>query len=231
MSEFAQLTKRWKHSLCEQVPVAGLLSRCGIAYKWKAPYRSFVVREALFWRMHDLGEQIVCLMEGGHILGQRILIRSALETTAILIYLNHKVSSVVKGEMSFFEFDKVTKQLLMGSKNSSTSIPAVNVLSVLKHADKAWPGILEMHEHLSETAHPNYSGVLHGYCNTDVERFESNFCNHFAERFGEEQLPAALFVYHVFEHEYNSVFCRNIEALECWLRDNDHELEARRAGI
>ena len=62
MSEFARLIERWGASLCQRVSVSGLISRCKIAYKWKAPYRCLVIREALFWRMHDLGMQILCLM-------------------------------------------------------------------------------------------------------------------------------------------------------------------------
>lgn len=230
MKEIRDTLERWSQSLCEEVSVGGLLSRCPIAHKWKAPYRSIVIREALLWRMHDLGQQVLLLMEHKHILGARILLRSAIETLALLIYLNQKTRSVLSGDISFFDFDEITKQLLMGSKNGATSMAAVNVLTVLKQAEKVHPGMVSMHEHLSESAHPNYDGVLYGYSSTDPEKYETRFVNNWHEFFGKEQEPGTAFVLAAFEHEYNAVWHQQMSQLEDWLRANDERLEAARAG-
>ena len=48
------LIEGWKASLSRQVSVGGLIARNPTAHKWKAPFRSLVVREALIWHMHDL---------------------------------------------------------------------------------------------------------------------------------------------------------------------------------
>jgi len=226
METFRERLLRWGQSRCEVVEVASLFARCPIAHKWKAPMRSLVVREALFWRMHDLGEQVLLLMEHGRILGARILLRSAIETLALLIYLNRKMKSVLDGDLSYFDFDDITKQLLMGSKNQATAIAAVNVLTVLKHADKDHPGILAMHEHLSESAHPNYDGVLYGYTNLDPEKFETTFANNWERRFGKEQEPGTAFVLAAFEHEYNVLWHQHMTDFEAWLRAHDDQLEA-----
>ena len=222
--------ERWAQSLCREIAVAGLLSRCPIAHKWKAPTRSLAIREALLWRMYDLGLQTVLLTDQGHILGARILLRSAIETLCLLIYLNQKTQAVLSGTLSFFNFDEITKQLLMGSKSGKTSVAAVNIMTVLKHADKIHPGILSMHEHLSESAHPNYDGVLYGYSTTDTGKFETHFSNNWKEFFGEEQIPGTAFVLAAFEHEYNVTWPKQLQALEQWLRDNDAALESQRAG-
>lgn len=222
---------RWGQALCQSISVGGLISRCPIAHKWKAPYRCLVVREALLWRMHDLGEQIIVLYEQQHILGARILLRSAIETLALLIYLNQKISAVLEGSLSFFEFDRLTIQLLMGSKNNVTDQAAVNILTVLEKADRKHSGLSEIHQRLSESAHPNYDGVVYGYSSSDPVNYETNFLNRWAVIFGAEQEPYTDFVFAVFEDEYNKVYPELIEKLESWLRDNDSELEQQRNGI
>ncbi len=222
---------RWGQALCQNISVGGLISRCPIAHKWKAPYRCLVVREALLWRMHDLGEQIIVLYEQQHILGARILLRSAIETLALLIYLNQKISAVLEGSLSFFEFDRLTIQLLMGSKNNVTDQAAVNILTVLEKADRKHSGLSEIHQRLSESAHPNYDGVVYGYSSSDPVNYETNFLNRWTVIFGAEQEPYTDFVFAVFEDEYNKVCPELIEKLESWLRDNDSELEQQRNGI
>ncbi|UNK50546.1 DUF5677 domain-containing protein [Lysobacter sp. S4-A87] len=186
------------------------------------------MREALLWRMHDLGQQTLLLAKHGHILGARILLRSCIETLGVLIYLNQKTQSVLSSTLSFFEFDEITKQLLMGSKNGATSLAAVNILTVLGQAEKVHPGLASMHQHLSESAHPNYDGVLFGYSSTDPDKHETHFVNNWVEFFGMEQEPGSAFVFAVFEHEYNVVWPQHMTQLEKWLRANDAALGAQR---
>lgn len=228
MEDIHVTLERWHQSLCQDISVGGLLARCPIAHKWKAPYRIAVLRESLLWRMHDLSVQSVVLADSGHILGARILLRSAIETLALLIYTNQKIRAVLSGSLSFFDFDEITKQLLMGSKNGATEAAAVNILTVLNQAEKDYEGLVDMHQHLSESAHPNFDGVLLGYSSTDPEQFETTFCNNWLQLFGQEQEPGSAFVMAVFEHEYNIVWPALVTELEEWLRTNDSELEASR---
>ncbi|AKC81476.1 hypothetical protein XB05_17330 [Xanthomonas arboricola] len=223
--------ERWAQSLCQDVSIGGLIARCPVAHKWKAPYRSIVVREALLWRMHDLGQQTLLLAEHKHILGARILLRSAIETLGVLIYVNQKTKGVLAGNLSFFDFEEITKKLLMGSKNEATPFSAINIITVLAQADKAHSGLAEMHQKLSESAHPNYDGVLYGYSSTDPDKYETRFLNNWLQFFGMQQEPAAAFVFAVFEHEYNDIWPQQLEQLEEWLRANDAALEAQLAGI
>jgi hypothetical protein len=178
--------------------------------------------------MHDLGQQTLLLTEHNHILGARILLRSAIETLGLLIYLNQKTQAVLSGALSFFAFDEITKQLLMGSKNGVTSQAAVNILTVLGQAEKAHPGLVSMHQHLSESAHPNYDGVLYGYSSTDPDKYETHFVNNWLEFFGGEQESATAYVFAVFEHEYDDIWHRQMTQLENWLRSHNDSLEAQR---
>jgi hypothetical protein len=59
--------ENWKNSLFRSIPVAGLLSRNPIVYKWKAPMRSWMLRESLFWRQHDLMAQSYLLHQQEHL--------------------------------------------------------------------------------------------------------------------------------------------------------------------
>ena len=180
--------------------------------------------------MHDLGQQTLLLAEHNHILGARILLRSAIETLGLLIYLNKQTQAVLSGAISFFAFDEITKQLLMGSKNGATPLIAVNILTVLGQAEKAHPGLVSMHQHLSESAHPNYDGILYGYSSTDPDKYETHFVNNWLKFFGREQEPATEFVFAVFEHEYNHIWLQQMTELEDWLRAHDASLEAQRNG-
>jgi hypothetical protein len=88
MNAVEQNLAAWKASLLASIPIGGLLSRNPVVYKWKAPFRSWMLREAVAWRITDLMAQSYALHQQGHALGARILLRSGFETLATLIYLN-----------------------------------------------------------------------------------------------------------------------------------------------
>lgn len=54
MDAIEQNLINWKASLSSNIPVGGLLSRNSIVYKWKAAFRVWMLREAVFWRFTDL---------------------------------------------------------------------------------------------------------------------------------------------------------------------------------
>ena len=63
-------------------------------------------------------------------------------------------------------------------------IVAVNILTVLEKAEKEYPGLLEIHRRLSESAHPNFDGVVYGYSSSDPINYETNFHNRWFELYG-----------------------------------------------
>ena len=113
--------QEWQSSLCPKIELGGLYSRNPTAHKWKAPYRSMVLRELVFWRLSDLLLQTVVLAENNHHLGARILLRSAFETLGILIYLNQKTDAVLADREDFNAFNETTTRLMLGSKDGSTN--------------------------------------------------------------------------------------------------------------
>ncbi len=98
MKNVAKVLDVWNSSLFEKIELAALISRNPTSHKWKATYRSIVLRELTFWRVTDLLNQMVLLSESDHLLGARILLRSTIETLGILIYLNQKTKAVLEGK-------------------------------------------------------------------------------------------------------------------------------------
>ncbi len=104
LDQLDEILSNWKASLCNKVEVGALYARNPTAHKWKTTYRALVLRELVFWRVTYLLDQASILLKGQHYLGSLILIRSTLETLAVLIFLNDRILKVVSGKYDFFEF-------------------------------------------------------------------------------------------------------------------------------
>lgn len=224
MHEIEQDLLRWQNSLCQNVSIGSLYARNPVAHKWKATYRCLVLREAVFWRTHDLLVQAHSLYQAKHVLGSRILLRSALESIAVLIYLNRLIAQVLDGSLSFHEFSEKTSTLLLGSRNKTTKHQAISILTVLDKCDKKYPGIVGMYNDLSESAHPNFEGACYGYSRIDYEKYETSFSNNWSEMWGDQHKPLMTLCMMVFEAEYNQVWASQLECLEVWLVANDEKL-------
>ena len=216
----------WKQSQCQQVDVGGLFARSKIAHKWKAPFRSLSLREAVSWRTQDLLEQSVALYDAGHLLGARILLRSAFETVAMLVYLNQLTRKVLGGELSFHDFSDKTTALLLGSRDESTPQKSVNIVTILEKCETRYPGMMSLYAMLSETAHPNYEGMAAGYSEVDHDRCVVQYSNRWKALYAERHLDAVGLCTMVFHHEYNEEWAEAFYALEKWIEANDAQLEA-----
>ncbi len=226
MEEVQQNLENWGRSLLGKIPVAGLLTRNPVAYKWKSPFRAWMVRELTFWREHDVMTQSYELhvLERG--LGARILLRSGFETLATLTYLNLLMQQVLDGKLNFHKFGEKTAVLLLGARNSDVLPEAVNILTVLEKCDKRYPGLMRLYAALSESAHPNYEGLMNGYSTTDYDEYETTFSNCWMEQHGARHLDGMMLCMETFHYEYNDVWPRLMEQLEKWIEANDADLEA-----
>lgn len=221
---------RFKASLLPSFDIGGLISRNATAHKWKATFRSVLLREAVFWRLQDLLQQSYALHKMGHALGARILLRSALETLATLIYLNQLTARVLDGTLNFHVFSDKTAQLLLGCRNEMTDHKAMNIQSVLEKCAKRYDFIEKFYADLSECAHPNHEGLIMGYSKPDRENFIENFSNRWSAMYSKTHETAMKIVMDMFEHEYNDLWTEQFSALEEWLVKNDAELEATKKG-
>lgn len=221
----------WKDSLCESVDIGGLFSRNSVAHKWKAPFRSLTLRETVSWRAQDLLAQSLLLYDSGHLLGARIILRSAFETVAILIYLNQLTRKVLAGTLNFHEFSDKTSTLLLGSRDGSTSHSAISIITVIDKCDKRYPGIKSLYGALSESAHPNYEGTCIGYSVVDKENLITTFSNKWKSMYEASHIDSMGLCISTFYYEYNEEWLDALEKLESWITDNDDELEATKSGV
>ena len=219
----------WKDSLLTSLPLVGLFSRNPTAYKWKAPFRCWTLRETVLWRTHDLMSQSYVLHQQGHGLGARILLRSGFETLAILIYLNQLLQLVLDGNLNFHVFGQKTSILLLGSKNKSTEHKSLNIMTIFDKCDKRYPGITRLYAELSESAHPNYEGLCAGYSKINHDEYETIFSNRWMEKYGEEHLRSMTLCMETFHYEYDTVWPGLISKLEHWIETNDAQLEATKS--
>jgi hypothetical protein len=223
-----QALARLKASLLPSFDIGGLFSRNNIAHKWKATFRSLLLREAVFWRLEDLLQQSYALHKTGHSLGALILLRSALETLATLIYLNQLTAAVLDGSLNFHTFSDKTAVMLLGSRNETTEHLAINIQTVLQKCAKRYDFIEKFYADLSEIAHPNHEGLILGYSKPDRDNFIENFANHWSTMYSKTHEEKMSVVIMMFEHEYNDIWTERFSALEEWLVKNDMQLEATR---
>ena len=226
MSTVAQSLAAWKSSQCHALEVGGLFSRSKVAHKWKAPFRSLSLRECVSWRTQDLLEQSLCLYEQEHILGARILLRSAFETLAVLIYLNQQTRQVLAGKLNFHDYSDKTAVLLLGSRDGSTQHKALNIVTILEKCNSRYFGISELYGALSESAHPNYEGTSVGYSNIDHEMHAVAFLNKWKAMYSKSHIDSIILCIKVFFLEYNEEWSDAFEKLEAWIEANDTNLEA-----
>lgn len=225
MEYITKILDEWEPVLKKEVNLGGLFTRDPVAHKWKVTYRVVVLRELVFWRSIDLLRQMVLLAENNHILGARILLRSSLETIAVLVYLNVKMQDVVEGKIPFHEFCEKVLKLMLGSKDKSTSISSINVVTIVtKHCERKYPGIAKIYADLSESAHPNYEGICNGYSKVDERDYSTHFGNRWSEIYGDNLETSIFPILKILEDEFNDVFVSAFNALEEWLVLNDERL-------
>jgi hypothetical protein len=217
-------------TLCPRLDVAGMYSRNPTAHKWKAPFRSWELRELVYWRTHDLLVQSYELHKLNHGLGARILLRSALETIALLIYLNQRMKKVLEGALDYHSFSLNTEKLVLGSRDGSTPIDTIGILTIIDNADKQYVGIRKIYDTLSESAHPNYEGMSMGYAKIDHELHVVHFFNRWSEKYGGGHVDLMMECFRILVLEYDEVWPKLMEKLEKWIEVNDADLEATKNG-
>ncbi|MDY6978707.1 MAG: hypothetical protein SV201_02395 [Pseudomonadota bacterium] len=225
MDQIDKALEEWRGTLCESVDVGGLFSKKPIVHKWKAPFRSLSLREAVSWRLQDLVYQSKLLLDRNQLLGARIVLRSAFETLAVLIYLNQLMRKVVSGEVEFYVFSDKTTTLLLGSRDDSTPYKSLNIVTILQKCDSKYPGLFEIYEGLCESAHPNHEGLSGGYSKVDHKNFVTHYSNRWGELFSTSQKHGIVLCMSTFTHEYNDEWQDAMLNLEEWVEENDNNLK------
>ncbi len=134
------------------------------------PFKVLSLREPLLYRVVDLAEASIHLCKTDKGMGAAILARAVLEATALLFALAEMVESINAENLG--DFERRLNAMLLGSKNQSTPLVAVNILTQVQKMDKTFEGIEGHYGLLSELAHPNFAGVLNSYGRLSSVSFE-----------------------------------------------------------
>jgi hypothetical protein len=160
----------------------------------------------------------------------RILLRSAFETVATLIYLNQITRNVLAGKLDFHDFSEKTTTLLLGSRDNSTSHKSLNIVTILNKCDGRYPGIEKLYAILSESSHPNYEGTCIGYSNLDRTNDTTIFLNKWNSMYANGHVDSIELCTATFYNEYNEEWQDAFEQLEAWVVANDDHLEKTKRG-
>ena len=134
----------------------------------KLPYKALLYREALIWRMSELGREALESYQRDKLVSAIALTRAAVETSAALWYLRTKMDAVVKSGV-VGDIDDYLMRLVMGKATgagptdplqSNSVLPRpIKVGTFLKQVDKDSQGFSHQYGVLSEYAHPNWAGT------------------------------------------------------------------------
>ncbi len=215
----------YQGDLAVEIDQGGLYSRNPTVHKWKVTYRLLVLRELASWRFCDLMKQALYLERGHFHAGESILIRSSLETLALLIFCSQKMENVMKSGDGFHQLSKKTTDLLMGSKGQQTNYKSINVNDFLKAASKDYPEIRRAYDELSETTHPNFDGLFRRYSTISKNGTVTKFSNQSSEIYKNAQPSLISLILVIFEMEYNDRWITAFKGFETWIVENDQKLE------
>ena len=123
------------------------------------PFRTYMFRESLLHRIAELGSTAYNLYNEQNALSGLVITRSILETASILYLLTNKIEKTIESK-DLISFSKYLARLSTGSKNKSSDIEAINVLTGIDIWDKKENKIRKLYDDLSEFTHPNYWGNL-----------------------------------------------------------------------
>jgi len=108
---------------------------------------------------------------------------------------------------------------------------SLNIATILAKCDKRYPGIANLYGKLSESAHPNFEGLVTGYSKVNYDEYETRFSNRWMELYGEKTLNLIENFTFTFHHEYDEVWTALMEKLEGWIVANDVRLEATKNTV
>ncbi len=141
----------------------------------KSPYVALCIREAQTWRAEEFARAACDMFERGDLVVGVSNTRGAVESIAAIWYLKCLIEAEIERGSADPEIYEKLRQLHLGSRTEEALPQAVNVVTMLKRADKDIPGVWRNYELMSEFGHPNYSGALGVFGKPDRETLITYF--------------------------------------------------------
>jgi hypothetical protein len=174
MADLAEARRRVE-LIGRHLPSSVNAARFGV--RSKAPYLLRCAREALIWRTEELARCACDMLERDDLAAGIMLTRGVTESAAFVWRLNQ----LLDDRQKYSEADLLRRfeQMLLGAKNTNHDDPdfpkAINIITMIAHLDKKFPGIKDGYDQLSEFVHPNWSGVFGLFSMTDWRTHTTKF--------------------------------------------------------
>ena len=137
------------------------ISKYGSLY----PYKLQVIKASQLYRNHELASSILMAFNSQNYTAAAILVRSFLESSALLFYIGKKINRTIESN-STGDIDSILMSALMGysdGKKEKSKAKPIQVLTAVDHAEKRVPGYRREYDHLSNYTHPNWFGSHNMY--------------------------------------------------------------------
>lgn len=95
---------------------------------------------------------------------------------------------------------------------------------MLDSANERYPGLSDWYAAMSESANPNYEGILKSYSTVAHENHVTTFKSRCSDLHGQTHEGVLAVCLEVFIGEYNDESADALEALEKWIKLHDKEL-------
>src|ERR1700722_176703 len=187
-----------------------------LSQKSKLPWKVLLYREALIWRIVELGRSALENFLSERMVSGVVPTRAAVEASAALWYLSAKVDAVVDSKM-VGDVDEYLMKLAMGTAtgwpetDTSTDVLTmprpIKIGAFLKQVEKDIKGFSHQYGVLSEYAHPNWAGTVLLYSSTNKQKAITDFGKNMrkaenAKAIGVGNLSVALKMFHT---KYNRI--------------------------
>ena len=174
------------------------------------PFRVICFKNTLIHRVAHLSFESIELQEKNFFLSSLIIARSALETAALLFFLDKKIESSIRINKTE-ELESFIEKALIGSRNGDTEKESLNILTAIDHIEKEYQEFGYFYRDLSEYAHPNFAGLLGAYTRLSEDKNKLIFGFNDLKITSIEPLMATLLVTDHYNTEVDKKFNKLLE--------------------
>ncbi len=186
----------------------------------KIPFKVLSLREALLFRMSELSDATLKLYSNKHFVASCILARSAMETTALIFWLQSRISKVIS-EQSVGDIDDWLMRGLLGDREKTIIglRDALSVISAIDKVDAVYSGFRKGYDFLSEFSHPNWAGTYGSYGTDDRKNLRIEF--HTSSKRNEWTfiINYLIITLEIFTHHYNEIAPKRDEFIKICERE------------
>jgi hypothetical protein len=179
------------------------VARLAVGARDRGPYEALAIREALAWRVEELGRGAFQMFQQDDLASAILLSRGVVECAAAMGRVAHAVAE--RANMNTTELRDTLTKMLSSWKSEPNSSRGFDVATYLKSLNERINGVERAYEHLSDYAHPDWRKADQLFSRIDDEKHVTDF-GRFEERSQDARMHALNALaggLAIFEIEYN----------------------------